>query len=1006
MAQDKITEIFDIAALEANKAKFLSVIKETVAEVERLGVSIKANTSISGASSNSQKADSATKEMAAAAKEYTDTWKRLLKERDDAEKSSRRLEMANTKEVLALRKEVARQEAELRKLEIAGSKEALAVEKALAKQKADLRKLEIAGAKESLAIQKELEKQRRQDAKEQAEAAKNVFNLANAYDVLNAKHKAAIKEYQNAAAAQKLSSQEITKLKDNANKLGDQLVKIDSAVGNYRRNVGNYSSAWNGLGNSINLVARELPNFAQSMQLGILAISNNLPILQDELIAARKNIAAMKAEGKDVPSLFSQITSSIISWQTALTVGISLVLAFSKEISKMAQNLKESLFPLSDAQKAVKLYNETLKESNATKEVIADIERLSKTFELSKKNVELKKVALDDYNKTVGDVMGKTDSWAQAEQNLINKAPDFIRVTALKATATEAYSRAAAAEIEVLQKLLDTGGMASVNEFLKTGFLSVGSKGEQQALEKLMKVYEDYKKIGDSTLEEALKISNAANLNYVKQGKERVKKEIDLTNERLAAKKKEFEEENLLERQRLEQRNIELRAIIDNQKLDARERISALNEYSKNKSELLLMDSITEQDIVSSKLQKIEEIEGKSISKRTNEEKVLLLFKRGLLIEEQRLKEEAQTKLNKKNEDIQKDETTILDQESEKQISIIFRKIKAFELAGKEADLTTQEIIQNQIAFLEQSINSLGLQEDEIAKIIAKIRELKLAMLNADLKDEKNAAKKAEQIQREKYKYIQEIAEETSRFLLTLMDAQAQREITALEKTKARISEEYDLKASAVDKAAISDEERTARKLVLAAEEEEQQKKIDAEIRAIKRKQAIYDKAQALATIAINTAIAASSPTNLALGGSLTPLIIGLGAAQAAIVLATPLPEYDKGKKASDGYDGLAWISEKNKTEMKIDKDGSISVYDKPTLIHTKRGDTILSNEQLRKGELGKHIKTDSEKANYDELIRAFGYNISMLRKDVKNSGNNVIIDNSNYNLNIQRARV
>lgn len=123
----------------------------------------------------------------------------------------------------------------------------------------------------------------------------------------------------------------------------------------------------------------------------------------------------------------------------------------------------------------------------------------------------------------------------------------------------------------------------------------------------------------------------------------------------------------------------------------------------------------------------------------------MLLFKKGLLIEEQRLKEEAQTKLNKKNEDIQKDETTILDQESEKQISIIFRKIKAFELAGKEADLTTQEIIQNQIAFLEQSINSLGLQEDEIAKIIAKIRELKLAMLNADLKDEKNAAKKAEQ---------------------------------------------------------------------------------------------------------------------------------------------------------------------------------------------------------------------------------------------------------------------
>ena len=75
------------------------------------------------------------------------------------------------------------------------------------------------------------------------------------------------------------------------------------------------------------------------------------------------------------------------------------------------------------------------------------------------------------------------------------------------------------------------------------------------------------------------------------------------------------------------------------------------------------------------------------------------------------------------------------------------------------------------------------------------------------------------------------------------------------------------------------------------------------------------------------------------------------------------------------------------------------------TLIHTKRGDTIVSNEQLRKGELGNYIKSDSEKANYDELIRAYSFNTDKLVKAVKNSGNNVIIDNSNYNLNIQKAR-
>jgi len=336
-------------------------------------------------------------------------------------------------------------------------------------------------------------------------------------------------------------------------------------------------------------------------------------------------------------------------------------------------------------------------------------------------------------------------------------------------------------------------------------------------------------------------------------------------------------------------------------------------------------------------------------------------------------------------------------------------------------------ILQEQTKFLAQSLNQLGLNEEDSLKVIElwqnKMIDLKQKETDADeaaLKErvqirarfdeinQKNQEEKEEiekRKAREKAKYIQDIAQETAAFIFTLLDAQSQKEISEFEKTKERISEEYDLKASAVDKASISDEERTARKLVLAAEEEEHQKKIDAEIRAIKRKQAIYDKAQALATIAINTAVAASSPTNLALGGFLTPLIIGLGAAQAAIVLATPLPEYAKGKKETDSYEGLAIAGEAG-TEMRIDKEGKLELLTKPTLIHTKRGDTILSNKQLMSGELGKHIKTDQEKTNFDELIRATAYYNEKTIRAIKNSPSNVIIDKSNYNLNIQRARV
>ena len=59
----------------------------------------------------------------------------------------------------------------------------------------------------------------------------------------------------------------------------------------------------------------------------------------------------------------------------------------------------------------------------------------------------------------------------------------------------------------------------------------------------------------------------------------------------------------------------------------------------------------------------------------------------------------------------------------------------------------------------------------------------------------------------------------------------------------------------------------------------------------------MLEKVQALATIAINTTVALANAKNLALFGALSPLIIGLGAAQAAAVIATPIPEYAKGKK-------------------------------------------------------------------------------------------------------------
>ena len=125
-----------------------------------------------------------------------------------------------------------------------------------------------------------------------------------------------------------------------------ELNAAEQASGRFQRNVGNYASAWNGLGNSVQQVARELPSLAVSANTFFLAISNNLPILVDEIAKARKEYANFKAElkagNKDVKAVapvWLQLTRSILSWQTALVVGLTLLSVYGKDIIKWIGSL-------------------------------------------------------------------------------------------------------------------------------------------------------------------------------------------------------------------------------------------------------------------------------------------------------------------------------------------------------------------------------------------------------------------------------------------------------------------------------------------------------------------------------------------------------------------------------------------------------------------------------------------------------------------------------------------
>lgn len=120
------------------------------------------------------------------------------------------------------------------------------------------------------------------------------------------------------------------------------LKAVDASMGKYQRNVGNYASGFNPLSNSINQLTREAPAFANSIQTGFLAISNNLPIFFDAIQQTNAQIKELRAQGQQVPGLFKQLTSSLLGWGTALSVGVTLLTFYGDEIVDWASDLFKS----------------------------------------------------------------------------------------------------------------------------------------------------------------------------------------------------------------------------------------------------------------------------------------------------------------------------------------------------------------------------------------------------------------------------------------------------------------------------------------------------------------------------------------------------------------------------------------------------------------------------------------------------------------------------------------
>lgn len=224
--------------------------------------------------------------------------------------------------------------------------------------------------------------------------------------------------------------------------LNTQISAAEQATGRFQRNVGNYASSWNGLGMSVQQVARELPSMAMGFNTFFLAISNNLPILTDEFKRAaeeyknfKKEMAAGNTNVQRVVSPWKQLLSSILSWQTALVVGITVLSMYGDEIIDWVSNL----FGADTAQKRL---NESLKEfNNLAGKGQAEARLLFDAVKRTEEGTQGRANAIREINKAYGEYLPYLLS-EKSSLDELNNAYKVVTKSIQEATAAKVQQKA------------------------------------------------------------------------------------------------------------------------------------------------------------------------------------------------------------------------------------------------------------------------------------------------------------------------------------------------------------------------------------------------------------------------------------------------------------------------------------------------------------------------------------------------------------------------------------
>lgn len=255
-----------------------------------------------------------------------------------------------------------------------------------------------------------------------------------AYAQLSRKYTAIKVLLNNMTEAEKQNTQEGRNLVALSRQIYEQMNMFQQQTGKFQLQVGNYSKAMTGLNIATQQVVRELPVLAQSAQMFVMAISNNVPILVDNIKAVKasseaaqklkddlEEVALAAAAGGDsvtymakkaeaeaikIETVGQGLKKSILSWQTLLVVVLSVLPRVIKAIQDKRKAMEEAAKAGKNLANALKIVAEGTASVNAEAEKsVNTIESMTYIMNDSNRSMDDRIAAVKVLREETGDLL-------------------------------------------------------------------------------------------------------------------------------------------------------------------------------------------------------------------------------------------------------------------------------------------------------------------------------------------------------------------------------------------------------------------------------------------------------------------------------------------------------------------------------------------------------------------------------------------------------------------------